>query len=77
MFWIRKKDSEEEILEKDRIRRKQDSCEHKHFTIYGHNLLGDATCIDCGKTERMYIYYNRLTEKLIDLADKLEKKLGE
>jgi hypothetical protein len=55
---------------------KQDACLHKRFYIYGHNMVGDATCLDCGKTYKMYVFYNSLLNRLIDLEKKLEDKLN-
>lgn len=49
----------------------QDRCEHKNFTMYGHNLIGESSCRDCGYTDKSYIFYNALTDRLIKLEERL------
>ena len=64
----------EEKEDKERIER-QSTCEHKNFSIYGHNIIGDATCLNCGKVMGMEVFYNALTDRLRDLEIRLEHKI--
>jgi len=67
--------SDDEIINKAEEIKKQRSCEHKNFTIYGYNMVDEATCIDCGYTDKIYRFYNKLIERLLKLEKRLEKKL--
>ena len=65
-----------ELEEKKQKKEKQDKCEHKNFSILGHNLIGYATCLDCGYRNKAYIFQNLLNDRLIKLANEYEKRLG-
>ena len=75
MFSIFKK-QKEEIIYNEELLKKQEACLHKNFEIYNHNLLNQATCNDCGKTDYSYLFFNLLIQRLRGLEKKLEDKLN-
>lgn len=76
MFKFFKKDKVVNIdIDNSERLKKQDECLHKHFCIYEHNIIGEATCLDCGKTDKMYIFFNSLFNRLIELENRLADKL--
>ena len=58
-------------------REKQSNCKHEHYTVMGHELIGRATCLDCDKEQRAYIFHNLQYERMSKLCDKVEQMIKE
>lgn len=63
-----------EVQEEEKRKQKQAKCKHKNFTIYGHNLLGEGVCLDCGKNVPLYIVLRDLIARLLEIENKIESK---
>lgn len=72
MFWSKRPSEDKESEER---KARQAACPHIDFMMFGSNVIGEATCLSCGYTTTMNVFFNLLVNRLRDLERRLEKQV--
>ena len=62
------------LVERNKKEIRQKHCKHINIRICGSNLVGDATCLDCGKVDRLYVFMNGMFKEFNELYNKMTTK---